>query len=117
MKSGKVWGLTEELLANGVLEFHRIEVKAGGFCSKHKHRFKWNGFFVESGSLQIRVYKEAYDLEDDTVLNEGDFMQVPPGEYHEFRALEDTVAFELYWAEFNHQDIVRENHGGVASER
>ena len=44
MKAGKVWGQTELLEANGVLEFHRIEAKAGGVCSKHKHKFKWNGF-------------------------------------------------------------------------
>ena len=39
MKAGKVWGQTELLEANGVLEFHRIEAKAGGVCSKHKHKF------------------------------------------------------------------------------
>ena len=36
MKAGKIWGQTELLEANGVLEFHRIEAKAGGVCSKHK---------------------------------------------------------------------------------
>ena len=36
---------------------------------------------------------------------------VKPTEYHQFEAEEDTVAFELYWAEFNHDDIVREDHG------
>ena len=30
MKAGKVWGVTELLEANGVLEFHRIEANAGG---------------------------------------------------------------------------------------
>ena len=56
MKQGKVWGQTELLEANGVLEFHRIEAKAGGVCSKHTHKFKWNGFFVESGEMIIRVW-------------------------------------------------------------
>ena len=37
--------------ANGVLEFHRIEYKAGYKCSEHEHQFKWNGFFVESGKM------------------------------------------------------------------
>ena len=62
MKQGKIWGQTELLEANGVLEFHRIEAKAGGVCSKHKHKFKWNGFFVESGKMIIRVWKNNYDL-------------------------------------------------------
>lgn len=111
MKSGKVWGETKLLHANGVLEFHRIETVKGGVCSKHKHQFKWNGFFVESGKLLIRVWKGDYDLVDETILEPGDFTQVKPGEYHQFEALEDTVAFELYWAEFNHNDIVRETVG------
>ncbi len=112
MKSGKIWGLTELIHCNSVLEFHRIEVKKGGYCSKHKHRFKWNGFFVEDGCLQITVWKTDYDLADITILNKGDFMQIKPGEYHEFKALKETIAFELYWAEFNSEDIIRETVGG-----
>ena len=44
MKSGKIWGSTELIHANGVLEFHRIDFKKGIECSKHKHKYKWNGF-------------------------------------------------------------------------
>jgi mannose-6-phosphate isomerase-like protein (cupin superfamily) len=112
MKAGKIWGQTELVHANGVLEFHRIEYKAGFQCSKHKHRFKWNGFFVESGRMKIKVWKNDYDLVDETILKAGDFTRVKPGEYHSFEGLEDGVAFELYWAEFNHDDIVRETVGG-----
>jgi quercetin dioxygenase-like cupin family protein len=111
-KSGKIWGVTELIHANGVLEFHRIEAKANTFCSKHRHRFKWNGFFVERGSLCIRVWKNSYELVDETILSAGDFTAVPPGEFHQFEALEDTVAFELYWAQFDHNDIERETVGG-----
>ena len=32
MKAGKIWGQTELVHANGVLEFHRIEYKAGYKC-------------------------------------------------------------------------------------
>ena len=49
MKAGKIWGQTELIHANGVLEFHRIEFKKDVACSKHQHKHKWNGFFVESG--------------------------------------------------------------------
>lgn len=110
-KFGKVWGTTQAIKANSSLEFHRIEVKKGGVCSKHKHRYKWNGFFVESGKLEIRVWKNNYDLIDHTVISAGEFTEVEPNEYHQFEALEDTVAFELYWAEFNHDDIERESVG------
>ena len=111
MKSGKIWGVTELIHANSVLEFHRIEIKKGGVCSKHSHVHKWNGFFVESGKLLIRVWKSDYNLVDETILGPGDFTQVQPGEYHQFEALEDSIAFELYWAEFSHNDIERETIG------
>lgn len=110
-KAGKIWGETVLLEANGVLEFHRITIKKGGVCSKHKHRFKWNGFFVEQGELLIRVWKENYDLIDETIIRSGQYTKVAPGEYHQFEAMEDTIAFELYWAEFAHDDIARENTG------
>ena len=59
----------------------------------------------------IRVWKNDYNLVDETILEDGDFTQVKPGEYHQFEALEDTIAFELYWAEFDHGDIIRESVG------
>lgn len=111
MIEGKVWGRTELIEANSSLEFHRIEIKKGGTCSKHKHKYKWNGFYVESGSLLIRVWKNNYDLVDETTLFEGQYTRVAPGEYHQFEALADTVAFELYWANFDHEDIERETVG------
>ena len=62
MKAGKVWGETRALLQNPVVEFHRIEVNAGGECSTHKHSHKWNGFFIEEGEMEIHVYKNDYEL-------------------------------------------------------
>ena len=47
----------------------------------------------------------------ETVLLPGDFTQVKPGKIHQFEGVEDGVAFELYWAEFNHDDIVRRTVG------
>ena len=65
MKAGKIWGQTELIHANGVLEFHRIEYKKDVACSIHKHEFKWNGFFVESGKMMVKVWQKDYDLVDD----------------------------------------------------
>ena len=117
MKAGKIWGTTELIEANGTLEFHRIEMMKGGVCSKHHHKYKWNGFYVESGSMLIRVWQKDYDLVDETILNPGDFMQVKPGVFHQFVGLEDGVAFELYWAEFDHNDIKRESVGQFVNEK
>tara|TARA_X000001316_G_C922197_1_gene37113 strand:+ start:2574 stop:3080 length:507 start_codon:yes stop_codon:yes gene_type:complete len=111
MKAGKVWGTTELIEANGALEFHRIEMEEGGVCSKHLHRYKWNGFYVESGRMLIRTWQRDYDLVDVTVLQEGDYHKVKPGLYHQFECLKEGVAYELYWAEFNHNDIERESVG------
>lgn len=111
MIAGKVWGTTELVEANGALEFHRIEMKKGGVCSKHLHRYKWNGFYVESGIMLIRTWQRDYDLVDETIVEAGEYHKVKPGLYHQFECIESGVAFELYWAEFNHNDIERENVG------
>ena len=111
MKAGKVWGTTELIEANGALEFHRIEMIQGGVCSKHLHEFKWNGFFVESGKMKVRVWQNDYDLVDETILGPGQYTKVKPGLYHQFECLETGVAYELYWAEFNHNDIKRDTVG------
>ena len=111
MQAGKVWGTTELIEANGALEFHRIEMDRGGVCSKHLHEFKWNGFYVESGTMLVRVWQKDYDLVDETILNAGDYTKVKPGVYHQFECIADGVAYELYWAEFNHDDIVRRTSG------
>ena len=109
---GKVWGTTELIFKNPVLEFHRINVKAGYKCSLHKHEHKWNGFYVVSGTLEIHVQKNDYALTDVTVLKAGDFTTVKPGEYHEFICTADCHAFELYWPELLSTDIKRKDHGG-----
>ena len=110
-KSGKVWGFTELIDSNNYFEFHRIEIKKGGVCSKHLHKHKWNGFFVEKGKLLIRVWKKDYNLVDETILNAGEYTKVPPGELHQFEAIEETICYEIYWANFDHDDIERETVG------
>lgn len=111
-KAGKIWGTTELIaLVPGVVEFHRIETKKGGVCSKHAHQSKTNGFYVESGKLLIRVWQKSYDLVDETILCAGDYCAVPPGIQHQFECLEDAVAFELYYAQLVSDDIVRESVG------
>jgi len=113
MKSGKVWGETFELLNNPVVEFHHINVEPNTYCSKHKHEHKFNGFFVFEGLLIIEVWKNDYDLVDETWLRPGDFMAVKPGEYHRFKsAAAGAQAVELYWPELLSSDIVRESVGG-----
>ena len=111
---GKVWGNTRPLFFKNKVEIHRIEAKDCGFCSKHCHEYKHNLFFVESGKLQVTVWKNDYNLIDDTIISAGEATTVPPKEYHSFMALEDTVAFEIYWVELLEKDILREDCGGTS---
>lgn len=113
MKQGKIWGNTNALIVNPFFEFHRIEFNAGYKCSEHLHKHKINYFYVESGKMIVRVWQDADQegLVDETVLTAGDFTQVKPGMIHQFEGIEDGVAFELYWAEFSHSDIVRRTIG------
>ena len=76
-----------------------------------------NGFFVELGTMIVRVWQTADQegLVDETVLQAGDFTQVKPGLVHQFEGVEDGVAFELYWAEFSHDDIERRTVGTTAN--
>ena len=112
MKSGKVWGTTELILQTPFIEFHRIWVQTGGFCSLHKHEFKWNLFYVRSGKLEIHIHKNDYKLVDITELGPGEWTTVKPGEFHSFQAPEDTLAFELYSPEPLSADIIRKTVGG-----
>ena len=61
--------------------------------------------------MKVLVWQNDYSLVDETILNPGDFMRVKPGVYNQFIGLEDGIAFELYWAEFDHNDIKRESVG------
>ena len=112
MKSGKCWGETRSLFTNENCEVHRIGILEKGYCSKHAHRHKHNIFYVEAGHLKVKVWKNDYDLVDETILGPGDIMDVAPGEYHQFEALKNTIAFEIYYSEPISGDIVRESVGG-----
>lgn len=113
MKSGKVWGSTQSLFHANNVEVHRISIVPGGYCSKHKHLNKWNLFYVESGKLQVEIWREKSGLRDETEISTGEMFAVPPGEFHRFRALTDVIAYEIYWVELDPNDIIRETVGGV----
>jgi len=110
---GKIWGKTQEIFKNSNFELHRIEAKKGGYCSKHQHKHKFNTFYIEQGKLKITVYENDYDLIDETIVSTGELTIAKPGTYHRFEALEDTICYEIYWVELNHNDIEREDMGGV----
>lgn len=112
MIEGKAWGRTELIFKGPNFEVHRINVIAGGYCSKHIHATKYNLFYVDQGNLEIQVWKKNYNLIDSTLLSPGEKMKVPPGEYHRFKAVSDVIAYEIYYTELDSDDIKREDVGG-----
>lgn len=115
MKYGKIWGSTELIFRHNGVECHRIFIKKGFACSKHKHDVRDNAFYVESGDLIVQVWKNDYNLVDNTRLKNGMRTGVSAGEHHCFVALEDTIALEWYWVKDITQDIERINHGQKVS--
>jgi quercetin dioxygenase-like cupin family protein len=109
---GKIWGKTQDIFKNSNFELHRIEIEKGCYCSKHKHKHKYNAFFIEKGKLKITIYETDYDLVDETIISTGEMTIVKPGVFHRFKALEDTICYEIYWVSLDHDDIVREDVGG-----
>lgn len=116
---GKVWGYTTPLFNKNNVELHIAEVKKGGYCSKHMHKYKFNRFIVLKGKLQITIWKDygnGTTSEDISILGISQECTVAPNEYHKFEALEDTTVLEVYWVELNDNDIVRVDHGGMLNE-
>ena len=110
---GKVWGQTVPVFAGNNVEVHHIRIRAGGFCSRHRHAHKHNLFYVLSGALRIKAWKADYDLCDETTLHAGQATTVPPGEFHRFEALSPVEALEVYWLTLDPGDIERKDVGGV----
>lgn len=105
MKSAKRWGNTEVLIDTPFCEVHRIFVRKGGMCSRHKHEYKNNAFYVEQGELTVHM--QDGDEWAGVTLGRGEMLNVPPNIEHQFQAQTDVIAFEYYWPDGCKPDIVR----------
>lgn len=108
---GKIWGNTECLFNKNNVSIHRIEAKKGHMCSQHYHLHKHNMLYVETGVLKIEVWQDS-NLITTTILADGQSTSIPPGLKHRFSALENTIAFEIYFIELDDSDIIRLQKGG-----
>jgi len=112
---GKVWGTTQCIFRNETVEVCSIYTKKGGYCSEHFHKFKHNRFFVFSGKMSVKIFRDQENshLIDETILESGDATDVGPNAWHIFECLEDCHALEIYWVSLNSEDIVRRTEGGM----
>jgi len=112
----KFWGHTQCIFCGPQSEVHYLKIKEGGFCSQHCHNQKWNRFFLISGSLRVIIYRETG--EDVTVLEAGQFTDVPPGVFHKFEASTECQCLEVYWTnDLDPNDIERLTFGGMKNEK
>lgn len=115
MKSGKVWGTTELLLKTPFIEIHRLAILPNMRCSLHKHEYKANAFYVQTGRLYIEVRKNDYALTDTTELGPGELMVAKPNEFHRFVTKDEGMTgIEIYYPEPISEDIIRADVGGAA---
>ena len=110
---GKFWGKTTSLFNKNNVEIHRIVGEKGGYSSEHKHTAKFNMFYVESGRIEVSVWKDPSGNVDSTILKKGEMSIVDPGYFHKFEVKEDCVVYEVYWVTLNEKDIERRNSGGI----
>ena len=115
MKQGKDWGYTTAFFKNDSVSAYHLEINKGGFCSEHRHKFKFNKFYVISGRLEITIWRKN-EKKDITVIGPGQPTVVPPGVWHQFRGLEDTQCIEVYTVLLREPDIDRRTEGGMETE-
>lgn len=111
---GKVWGTTQLLLRTPFIEIHLLKIKPYAKCSVHRHRTKWNAFFVQAGVLTIETKKNDYNLTDLVKISANEMTMVKPMEYHRFSTDKASViAIEIYYPDELSEDIERLDCGSV----
>lgn len=122
----KQWGLMQRIYSDDRLEVARIRIRAGGYCSLHKHVDKINVFIVTSGFLQVTVWPENGNFEtiapgDTHFLATGSPpLIVPQGRWHRFFTNVNTEVVEVYYpfggakVREGEHDIVRRSEGGIS---
>ena len=112
MKTGKIWGDTDNIFSNGIVSIHFLNIKKGGYCSEHYHKQKTNRFHVISGELEISVWQDKNTC-DKTILRAGQSTTIPFDMWHKFMALTDVECIEIYEVKFGGEDIERRTQGGL----
>ncbi|HLC63191.1 MAG TPA: PfkB family carbohydrate kinase [Candidatus Nanoarchaeia archaeon] len=85
----KTWG-EEHIIANNEKYCgKKMLIKQGFYSSYHMHKIKEETFYIASGCLEV-IHNGKY-----LQVKTGETLHLKPGEYHSFRALQDTTFFEF----------------------
>ena len=123
MRQGKNWGYTTEFFRNAMVSAHHLEIKEGGYCSEHKHKHKYNLFYVITGVLELTIWRDeervdknfnpVSDGKDVTIIEAGQSTAISPGFYHKFKGLTKCDCIEIYQVLLIEPDIERRTMGGI----
>lgn len=117
MIQSKAWGETQLVYEDAHISIHRITVKEGGYCSIHRHEHRHNAFLCLDGALRVDI-ESSPTVVDSTTLEAGQSTIAPAGMRHQFVAVTDCAAWEIYWTcELDGADIQRDTVGGSDVER
>jgi mannose-6-phosphate isomerase-like protein (cupin superfamily) len=111
IEQSKAWGYTTEILVTPSFELHKIFVERGGYCSIHEHMGKNNSFYILSGVLQITEWINEEKVHK--LLRANDLYTCDKGVRHQFKAISQVDALEIYHSRIDPKDIIRYSKGGI----
>jgi quercetin dioxygenase-like cupin family protein len=106
----KSWGLKTELFKNDLCEVSVLQLNANQRCSWHRHRSKWNQFYVLEGSVTLKT-EDGY-----TRVDKGQVFTTNPMQWHEFQTTDGPALIqEIMYVKYECEDIERLVQGGNLS--
>jgi mannose-6-phosphate isomerase len=97
----KPWGYELRFVRTDRYAGKVLFIKAGSQLSLQYHESKDEAFFVQAGTLELVLGRE----ERVEILGPGEARRITPGTVHRFRAITDTLLFEVSTPEL--EDVVR----------
>jgi len=103
----KTWGERYKLFQNSTCEVNILYLRPQQRCSWHKHRTKYNQFFVIEGEIAIKTEWGV------AIVAKEQIFTTKPGEWHEFQTrTKPAVVQEVMFVEYDAEDIERDELGG-----
>lgn len=113
-QEAKAWGSVRHLFNTPQCAVSVLDVKKGGYSSRHYHEWRVNRFLVQSGEIDVVHYNGS--IEERYNLKPGDVHDVAAGVVHRFEVKESGVIVEVYWPSqgVSFTDIKRLDIGGCS---